>query len=396
MSQEEDNNVVFSFNEQSDDEAEFSKKNTDNLESVVDTQIEDQHHEVLSKDVHENNEQTELNKNDFHQPEQSFNFSQIKSDGLIQDNKSLKFEQQEGEDKKSKSPVRFHKMDMDDFKRIEVKRNTRKTKTEIFVKKTFNIEKFTEDITKITEDIEMEEDKEDDDKPKIFEAPQEQNVARKNEKKKTIRFHNKKTTFQYPKELELSKDAEGLGPDVLIETMPGHDITNNEDARPIEINNEVTSQHEVINNQELTTQDELKDSTTVDDTISNEFIKSSDFLKDAITDHKINNNEEELRKDVLKETITEHNFISNEEVVKLDDLKEKSSEPEKITDEIIELDKIKETTVSLNDLIINKEDVIEDAYIKETSNEVGEAGIFQETILGQDITSKENENKEEN
>jgi hypothetical protein len=82
------------------------------------------------------------------------------------------------------------------FKRLAIKRNSRKGKTEMLVKNKFNIEKFTEDITKITEDI-----------PLILVTP----PIREKERKKTIRFANKRVTFQYPKEreeLQITSDKE--------------------------------------------------------------------------------------------------------------------------------------------------------------------------------------------
>lgn len=220
MSIEEEKNAVFSFNEQSDDEVEESKKDTDNLELKTETKIENKHEEVTIKvfQTRDNNMVVKHIENQVHG--NSITFA-IQPENHIQADQYQEVQDEDHKKMKKKSPVRFHKMDMDDFKRIEIKRNSRKTKTEVPIKKTFNIEKFTEEITKITEDLEIEDVKEEiEQKPTVFEQ------TRKNEKKKTIRFHNKKTTFQYPKEVELSKDVEGLGPDVLIEGMPGHATFN--------------------------------------------------------------------------------------------------------------------------------------------------------------------------
>lgn len=227
MSLEEDKNVVFSFNEQSEDEADESdKREVDDIE--VKTETNDEQEPELKEEIaiskHKVDDIIEKKEEKVAINENIFELSIAKNEEVKQI-----AEKKEEEEVKAKSPVRFRINDMDDFKRIEIKRNTRKTRTEAAIKKTFNIEKFTEEITKITEDIELE-DKEEEPKPNIFE-PIEDIVPRKNEKKKTIRFHNKKTTFQYAKEMEVNKDNEGLGPDVLIETMPGHlnDIGNEKD-----------------------------------------------------------------------------------------------------------------------------------------------------------------------
>jgi hypothetical protein len=76
------------------------------------------------------------------------------------------------------------------FKRLAIKRNSRKGKTQMISNKKFNIEKLTEDITKITEE-------------ECFASLT--NPIREKERKKTIRFADKRTTYQYPKEREELK-----------------------------------------------------------------------------------------------------------------------------------------------------------------------------------------------
>lgn len=80
------------------------------------------------------------------------------------------------------------------FKRIVIKRNSRKGRTDIVTtKKNFNIEKFSEEIMKITEEVEMTP----------F-SPQFKSRGDK-ERKRTIRFNTKRCTYQYPKEKESVK-----------------------------------------------------------------------------------------------------------------------------------------------------------------------------------------------
>lgn len=76
------------------------------------------------------------------------------------------------------------------FKRLAIKRNSRKGKTQMIQNKKFNIENFTDDIKKITEDVCLTS----------LTTP-----IREKERKKTIRFADKRTTYQYPKEREELK-----------------------------------------------------------------------------------------------------------------------------------------------------------------------------------------------
>lgn len=89
------------------------------------------------------------------------------------------------------------KIDMYDrlnFKRIAFKRSSRKGKTEMVSLKKFNIEKFTEEITRIVEEIRL---------PAVNTVTP---PLREKERKKTIRFDNKRTTYKYPKERQLIED----------------------------------------------------------------------------------------------------------------------------------------------------------------------------------------------
>jgi len=80
------------------------------------------------------------------------------------------------------------------FQRLAVKRNSRKGRTDIVTtKKNFNIEKFTEEITKITEEVDIAQ----------F-SPHIKSRGDK-DKKRTIRFNTKRCTYQYPKEKETVK-----------------------------------------------------------------------------------------------------------------------------------------------------------------------------------------------
>jgi len=118
------------------------------------------------------------------------------------DNSSIKKKRNQNDtDNKSEGESNMSHIDKIDlydrlnFKRIAIKRNTRKGKTELCTKKNFRIEKFTEDITKITEDLEFTHLSPDVNKLRGLEK----------ERKKTIRFANKRTTYQYPKEKESFK-----------------------------------------------------------------------------------------------------------------------------------------------------------------------------------------------
>ena len=87
------------------------------------------------------------------------------------------------------------------FKRIEVKRNSRKVKTGI-CHNHFTIEKYTDEITKITEDINTQSN---------------YDIDSPNFKKRTIRFANKRVTYQYPKEsiLEIEFDHKPSTDDLI-------------------------------------------------------------------------------------------------------------------------------------------------------------------------------------
>lgn len=101
-------------------------------------------------------------------------------------------------------------IDVADFKRIEVKRNSRKNRTEIPTKKLFTIEKLTEEITKITEELELDSPVS---RETILEVVNEldnekEDPRRKSARQRTIKFHNKKTRFQYPKEMDNKVETE--------------------------------------------------------------------------------------------------------------------------------------------------------------------------------------------
>lgn len=92
------------------------------------------------------------------------------------------------------SYAQLSKMDLYDrldFNRIEVKRNSRKVKTGVCLNN-FTIEKFTEEITKITETLKLEV---------IYD------MNSPNFKKRTIRFANKRVTYQYPKEVTVLSEV---------------------------------------------------------------------------------------------------------------------------------------------------------------------------------------------
>lgn len=83
-------------------------------------------------------------------------------------------------------------------------RNQRKIRTEKIAKSKFNIEKFSEDITKITEYINPPGPL----PSSTLSLSRKDNSPEKNEvrlesKKKTIRFADKRITFQYPKGKEM-------------------------------------------------------------------------------------------------------------------------------------------------------------------------------------------------
>lgn len=82
------------------------------------------------------------------------------------------------------------------FKRLQVKRNSRKGKTSKCPKMNFTIEKFTDEITKITEDLQYVNMRTDN-------LSNVNENGRSGNKKKTIRFAAKKVTYQYPKEKEI-------------------------------------------------------------------------------------------------------------------------------------------------------------------------------------------------
>ena len=96
------------------------------------------------------------------------------------------------------------------FKRIEIKRNSRKGKTGV-CQNHFTIEKFTDEITKITEDLKS-------DVGFIIGSP--------NFKKRTIRFANKRVTYQYPKEnftiIDILEDKGHSATDNLSVIRPIH------------------------------------------------------------------------------------------------------------------------------------------------------------------------------
>lgn len=86
------------------------------------------------------------------------------------------------------------------FNRLQVKRNSRKGQTSKCPKINFTIEKFTDEITKITEDLSLANFK--------SENLANFNNRRSDNKKRTIRFAEKKVTYQYPKEKEIISNFE--------------------------------------------------------------------------------------------------------------------------------------------------------------------------------------------
>ena len=88
--------------------------------------------------------------------------------------------------------------DLINFQRIAIKRNTRKGKTQINTNtQKLRIEKFTEEITRYTEEMVFPQGSPDIKKKK--------RIVGDKERKKTIRFANKRITYQYPKEKESVK-----------------------------------------------------------------------------------------------------------------------------------------------------------------------------------------------
>lgn len=137
-----------------------------------------------------------------------FNFNHEDSDkeeGSVVSDKKTNFTKDDGNCSDGEnSSTHISKIDLYDrlnFKRIEVKRNSRKVKTGV-CHNHFTIEKFTDEITKITEDIDPETNYD-------LDSP--------NLKKRTIRFAKKRVTYQYPKEnlIEIDFDSR-LATDDLI------------------------------------------------------------------------------------------------------------------------------------------------------------------------------------
>lgn len=133
-----------------------------------------------------------------------FNFGDASDD---EDSKSVSIHNEERKSSEHSSNIKL--IDIDDFKRIEFKRNTRKNKTEVPTKKLFTIEKFSDEITKITEDLEIECTL----TSSLDVIPEEDEIEkrsslRKGTRQRTIKFHNKKTRFQYPKEVDTKTETE--------------------------------------------------------------------------------------------------------------------------------------------------------------------------------------------
>lgn len=108
---------------------------------------------------------------------------------------------------------KFSNLDLVDFKRIEIKRETRKLKTAVPSKKAFSIEKFTDEITKITEELDLEE---------LVNVVPDLGEDRRASRKKTIRFDNKKRTFQYPKEMDLATQLKEKIAEEIAEPLDEH------------------------------------------------------------------------------------------------------------------------------------------------------------------------------
>lgn len=159
---ENDNNIVFKFSITSEEEKQEDLNKTEDKE---DEQIVEENLKYLSL----NNKKEGKNKNE--------------------DNKS----------NKSEGISFFHIKNIDIydkkvFEKENTKRKSKKGKTQICSKKNFTIERFTDEIMKITEDMPKQSNK--------SKSP-EKLPTRGDTKKRTIRFADKKVTYQYPKGQEM-------------------------------------------------------------------------------------------------------------------------------------------------------------------------------------------------
>ena len=198
--------VVFNFRDEDSDHNEASRKETSNLENSS-------------------------NNNSKNNTENILNMSSKSVDDRIKE--------EENNDRRSegdKDHLKSHIISIDGYdrlniKRQSIKRKTRKNKTEFIPKNNLKIERFNNDIIKITEDLinlklsENNTKKSDDIRSdsdfnsKNEKVNSSKNVLESNNldnleedkdrrssiKKKTIRFANKRVTFQYPKEIEVMK-----------------------------------------------------------------------------------------------------------------------------------------------------------------------------------------------
>ena len=98
-----------------------------------------------------------------------------------------------------------------EIKRQSIKRNSKKAGTEFIPSK--KIEQFTDDILKLTEEIDQ-----------THFSPQIKN--RNNDRKRTIRFDTKKTTYLYPKEKNSKKEETSTDKDTQYDTED--DIKDND------------------------------------------------------------------------------------------------------------------------------------------------------------------------
>ena len=159
---ETDNNVVFKFSICSEEE---TQDDINNDEDKQDEQVLENNKKFLNL----SNKKESKNKNE--------------------DNKS----------NKSEGISFFHIKNIDIydkkvFEKENTKRKSNKGKTQICSKKKFTIEKFTDEIMKITEDMPKQNSN--------SKSP-EKLLTRGDTKKRTIRFADKKVTYQYPKGQEM-------------------------------------------------------------------------------------------------------------------------------------------------------------------------------------------------
>lgn len=184
--------VLFNFHRDEDSEYnDASRKNTANLEIISQTNSNNNTGNILNFSSNcVDDKDVDHNKND------------TKSEG--------------------KDHTKSHIMSIDGYdrlniKRQSIKRKTRKNKTEMVPKSNnLKIERFNNEITKITEDILINNRKASGDLKSLTNTDykkdkdtsndkEEDKEYRSSFKKKTIRFADKRVTYQYPKEIEAVK-----------------------------------------------------------------------------------------------------------------------------------------------------------------------------------------------